>query len=649
MQRLTFFWILCITWLPHADAADYYVSEGGDDAAAGSLSHPWRTMSRAAEKMREGDTCHIRAGVYRETVVPKSGQTFQAYRDEPVTITGNDIVTGAWVGHHDAILKTSVQRPVLDVFYAGVSMEKARWPDSSGDRLDTSTWTPTTNARQGKNQGKVSFTQKLPHSFVGGFYTGRNGNNCFNGSHAIITAQAGQELHCSQMNLRWQQGAPGHIGEGSGYITHHLNALSIAREWHWQEGVLYFYPPDGADLKDKPLEIRTRLWGFDCSGKSAVRIHGIHFFAASILMDHTDRSEITRCTFRYVSPWGNHRYSLKNIGGEPSGDYQVGGPIDGTSGIHINGNANSLRDCFISKGWGCLVTLLGRDSTIENCYLEDANWLGRIHTSPLIVAGHNQTVRFNTFRRSGGEMIGFIRYDDMHVTAVRIIGNDCRQYGLIMADSGTSAIYTNGTFDLQDALIAHNFIAENLTTHKRIACGIYLDDRSQNATIHHNIVDGRDHRGGGPCVAGLFTHRGSMNLRVFNNTFWNCTAGWRSAVWKKELDAATKPRDPVTMVYRNNLSNGPGVVLEGQREPGVSTSHSRERISAGELIDPEKLDFRIKDGSSELIDSGTIILGITDGFAGTAPDLGAIEHGTERHRCGWSLPLPVFPSYPSSD
>jgi hypothetical protein len=514
--------ILLVCFGP-ADAALFFVDaqHGDDRSGSGSATTPWRSIGKAALTMAEGDTCQIRAGAYRETVVPKHNQTFQAAPGEWVLITGNDRVAGSWEKHRASIVKTAVPLPVLEVFLAGERMEKARWPDSKGDPLDNSTWTPTTNARR----GKVSFAQGLPHDFTGGFYTGHNGPNCFNGSHGHIVQQSGTELTCDRLNLRWQQGAPGHIGSGSGYITHHLNALNAPKEWHWQDGTLYYCPPEEADLTKASVEVRTRLWGFDCSGKSGVHLHGLHFFAASILMQDSERCEISNCSFRHVSPWGSHRYALKNVGGEPSGDYQAGGPIDGTSGLHLDGTGNVIRDCFISQGWGCLVTLLGRDSVVENCYLQDANWLGRIHTSPLIVSGHNHTVRYNTLRRSGGEMIGFIAYNDLPVTATKIIGNDCRQYGILMADNGTAAIYTNGTFDLQGAVIAQNFIAENLATNKRIACGIYLDDRSHNATIHHNIVDGRDHRGGGKCVAGLFTHRGSMNVRVLNNTFWNCTAG----------------------------------------------------------------------------------------------------------------------------
>jgi len=49
-------------------AADYYVSPAGDDTDPGTLASPFKTIQRAADAMRAGDTCYIREGTYREAV-----------------------------------------------------------------------------------------------------------------------------------------------------------------------------------------------------------------------------------------------------------------------------------------------------------------------------------------------------------------------------------------------------------------------------------------------------------------------------------------------------------------------------------------------------------------------------------------------------
>ena len=53
-----------------------------------------------------------------------------------------------------------------------------------------------------------------------------------------------------------------------------------------------------------------------------------------------------------------------------------------------------------------------------------------------------------------------------------------------------------------------------------------------------------------------------------------------------------------------------------------------------ELRDPENFDFRPKD-SSNLIDAGKVMPGLTDSFEGEAPDIGAYEHGGINWRPGY--------------
>ena len=44
------------------------------------------------------------------------------------------------------------------------------------------------------------------------------------------------------------------------------------------------------------------------------------------------------------------------------------------------------------------------------------------------------------------------------------------------------------------------------------------------------------------------------------------------------------------------------------------------------IYDAEDLDFRLRPGSAA-VDKGTVLPSVTDGFTGSAPDLGALEVG----------------------
>jgi len=46
------------------------------------------------------------------------------------------------------------------------------------------------------------------------------------------------------------------------------------------------------------------------------------------------------------------------------------------------------------------------------------------------------------------------------------------------------------------------------------------------------------------------------------------------------------------------------------------------------LASPDAVDLRLKP-RSRAVDAGTVLPGLTDGFAGRAPDLGAYEQGAE--------------------
>ncbi|MEC7158470.1 MAG: DUF1565 domain-containing protein, partial [Pseudomonadota bacterium] len=67
--RLTSAVLLLIT-LPSFNAfgADYYVDTNGDDANAGTLAAPFKTVGHAVSQIASGDTLYIRGGTYRDVI-----------------------------------------------------------------------------------------------------------------------------------------------------------------------------------------------------------------------------------------------------------------------------------------------------------------------------------------------------------------------------------------------------------------------------------------------------------------------------------------------------------------------------------------------------------------------------------------------------
>ena len=90
-------------------ADDYYINPiFGDDSNPGTSKAPWKKIAKANSVLNSGDTVHLMAGTYDETIRPaKSGSsgkyiTYAAYNDDVVTIGGQikygaDLSDRSWI------------------------------------------------------------------------------------------------------------------------------------------------------------------------------------------------------------------------------------------------------------------------------------------------------------------------------------------------------------------------------------------------------------------------------------------------------------------------------------------------------------------------------------------------------------------------
>ncbi|MGZ5431372.1 MAG: right-handed parallel beta-helix repeat-containing protein [Thermoanaerobaculia bacterium] len=78
----------------NARAVNHYVATNGNDANAGSLAAPFRTITKAAKVAKPGDVVNVRAGTYSDIVyilskgTPSAWITFQPYGNETVVLDG---------------------------------------------------------------------------------------------------------------------------------------------------------------------------------------------------------------------------------------------------------------------------------------------------------------------------------------------------------------------------------------------------------------------------------------------------------------------------------------------------------------------------------------------------------------------------------
>jgi hypothetical protein len=117
-----------LTSIP-AHAAIYYVAKNGNDTNPGTVAKPWKTIKMAAKTLMAGDKVYIKAGTYRERVVPlnsgRSGKyiTYAAYPGNKVTIDGKKLSVPEYAGLFDMTLQSYIKVSDLRVMnstYGGI-------------------------------------------------------------------------------------------------------------------------------------------------------------------------------------------------------------------------------------------------------------------------------------------------------------------------------------------------------------------------------------------------------------------------------------------------------------------------------------------------------------------------------------------------
>ena len=95
-------------------ANEYHVSVKGNDSNIGSIAKPFKTINRAVQFAKAGDTITIHSGTYRERIKPLIGGisdkkriVFRAAIGETVHIKGSEIINN-WVKVNDDVWKVTI-------------------------------------------------------------------------------------------------------------------------------------------------------------------------------------------------------------------------------------------------------------------------------------------------------------------------------------------------------------------------------------------------------------------------------------------------------------------------------------------------------------------------------------------------------------
>ena len=231
-------------------AATYYVSgSNGNDGNPGTLSSPWRTISKANSSLKAGDTVFIRAGNYNEPIRPtNSGSsnsriTYKNYNNDTVTISNIDCGIELNGKHYitiDGIKFTNIDKyaNMSDTSYCylqnlviGPQRNHDRWegiysPNSSYNRIQNCTIYGYGDIIGTTDRGDMVYVGEHPSPGNTHHWLIEN-NHMYHGGHNVISFAGHHNILRNNYfhNEGWYNGEGNRIfelknlgtGEGSGY------------------------------------------------------------------------------------------------------------------------------------------------------------------------------------------------------------------------------------------------------------------------------------------------------------------------------------------------------------------------------------------------------------------------------------------------
>lgn len=601
-------------------ASDCVVSPQGADSNPGTPEAPFRTLQKAVQVLKPGDTCYLRAGVYRETVVPiRSGTAeapivFRAYPGEKPVISGADPVTG-WTLHKGKIYKapmpwtrnTAERKAGMDqVFVDGEMVPEARWPNIhvnpaaiTRDQLARaeSGVMLTRGSKEGDAASSRYVTRALknvPADFWKGAYIFFLPGALWCGVTGEVTASTPDSV---TFTYNWLSPESFYNTREKDffYLWGKLEALDAPGEWFRDPstGILYLWPPKGDDPSRHAVEAKRRDLCFDLRGKSHIVLDGLELFAGGIATDaRSERILLHGIEAKYVGHalWYRGWWSLAT-----------------EVCIDLQGPDSEIRDSTVGYAAGHAVRLRGPRSRAVNNVIHDAGYV--TNGCNIATEGEGILVAQNTLRGTGNQTC----LDLSRTARSKALYNDISHSGRLIIDE--AAVWVARDTDGQGTEIAWNLIHD---THapsdgkEYFGNGaIYLEGRVKNFVIHHNVM--WNIAGPGiylPGVEGEFS-----GIQVFNNT---CDANFNvlkpagvtlknNVFWAFQFDRVPPGDLGSNVTFRKQY---PNVLF--LKDPGFAN--------------PAAFDFRPRPGSP-LIDRGVAVPPWTDGFSGRAPDVGALEHG----------------------
>lgn len=593
-KKLLFGLMLCFS---SVFAKNIYVAKNGNDNNNGTENQPYLTIQKAAQVAEAGDIVYIKQGIYRETVTPSNNGTngnpilFQAFEDDEVTISAVELVSN-WTVHSGNIYKaqeTMSLNTLNMLYYNGVAMDIARWPNNSDNNRYTIDANPITSG----SASHIDAPNILDIDWSGGYiwYLGAHSGASWT---RPITNSSSSRVDFTAVDIsKWPFNPHNPTvfrngNRGRFYLFNALGALDYEREWYYNNNEIYFNAPNNANPNNAIVEYAAREKTINIT-KNYIHFDGINAFGGKVYVKGkfaTIKNGIFKHCLETLDDLNNTSAQIGNGAFDVLGDNTT---IE--NNIIEYGSANGI----VVKGYSG-----GQNSVIQNNIIRHFNTIGN-HSSLIRSTADNVTVVNNTCYSTGRDGL-YINANNCEVGY-----NDVYEVMKINNDGGV--FYVVGNENLKNTEVHHNWFhdSDGPDYADGRCAGIYLDNDSKGYEVHHNVV-------WNVTWTGIQTNWDVWDNEIYNNTLWNVEEAMGAWLPNRNGYQTTIQR---TKIYNNYASE----------KDWLGTDEQNNIIDHNNLFeDIDNHDFTPTAGSS-LIDAGKIILGITDGHIGSAPDIGAYERG----------------------
>ncbi|VGO12792.1 hypothetical protein PDESU_01346 [Pontiella desulfatans] len=617
-------------------AATYHVDLSSEETFEdGSETYPFKTIAQASAVMSAGDTCYIHRGIYRETIVPaqhgSSGAPIRyvAYGNDPVVVSGTEVVAN-WQLHSGNIYKaTGVSMPLGNknmVYFNADAQQLARWPnDLDGDPYTYDAYFAETAS--GTYSDSYITHYDIPDYWTSGviFWLGahsgcsiqRNITGFDPGTHQLSFTPMPTSIwpFSNHSPLRYENGHRGIF-----YLLNRLEALDAPGEWFHDSATqtLYFYAPGGVDPSTGTVEVAVRDKTIDLT-KNYIQFERLNLFGAYVRMQ-------------------NHNCSLidmrirHGIAGLIPDVNSTGAATAGGAAIDIVGDNNRIERCLLEEGTSNGIYISGNaDGTvILNNVIRNFDQQGN-HCCPIRSGGTDALIISNSISGSARDV--------SRATGEGTVFSYNEVFDGLKSCADGGLFYVTGNSIPRDVELSYNWFHDAYSpSYAGVkATGIYLDNDTSGYKVHHNVV--WDVQWGG-----LHFNWDALENEIYNNTFWN--VGTNEALilcWVPENGGIRTDVRDNTLI--NNLSDvrdwwdsGAGDYTEDETLDNVFSNNVQ--VATSPFVSIEDKNFMPLNHPS-IVDQGVDVVGITEGYVGASPDVGAYEYGGTR----WIPGADWTPSY----